>query len=170
MIKDPPWLAAARKYEGNKEVPGPKSNAWILGLWAAIPWIWATVRFKDDNLLPWCGAFIKLCLVESGITPPKDWYRAKAYIGFGTKLNYPAFGSIGVVKNSKGKYHVGIVAGKNMNGDIMLYGGNQNDMVKVSAFKYESFEAWVWPNYEYKDIPLAGTLPILDADFSTSEA
>lgn len=168
MIKDPPWLAIARKYEGIKEVPGIKSAPFIVQLWDSLPWMWKL--YPDDSILAWCGAFIRWCLVFVGIKPPKEWYRAKAFINFGTRIFHPAYGAIGVVKNSKGKYHVGFVVGRNTQGDIMLLGGNQNDMVRVSAFKFQSFVAFVWPNYEYKDIPLAGTLPILDADFSASEA
>lgn len=170
MIKDPPWLVEAKKHEGKKEVPGVKNNDWVIGLWDSIPWIWSTVIRKDDNLLPWCGAFIKLCLDKAGIKPPKAWYRAKAYIDFGTPIYHPAYGCIGVIKNAKGKYHVGIVIGWDAAGNIMLYGGNQNDMVRVSAFKFKSFVAFVWPSDDVQNIPMAGTLPILDADFSMSEA
>lgn len=166
---DPKWLQSARKYLGQKEVPGPASNPWILGLWATIPWIWSTVARKDDTLLPWCGAFVRLCLTEAGIEPPKSWFRASAYADFGTKLGYPTLGAIGVIKTGK-RWHVGFIVGRDNAGRIIMLGGNQNDSVKLAAFERASFAAFQWPDYQLDKIPSAGSLPVLTAALSTSEA
>lgn len=166
---EPKWLQVARQYLGQKEVPGPQSNPWILGLWETIPWIWSTVTRKDDSLAAWCGAFMRLCLVMSDLTPPKAWYRASAYVEYGINVGYPALGAIGIIKNGK-QWHVGIIAGKDHAGNIIMLGGNQNDSVKLSAFKPDLFKAYRWPDQSYEKIPLAGSLPILSAALSTSEA
>jgi len=163
------WLSVARQYLNEKEVPGPKSNPWILGLWATIPWIWSTITRKDDTLLPWCGAFVRLCLVEAGLIPPKNWFRASEYVKYGINVGYPALGAIGVMKRGK-QWHVGIIAGKDHAGNIILIGGNQNDSVNFSAFPIALFQAYRWPDQAYDKIPLAGSLPVLSAAMSTSEA
>lgn len=167
---EPLWLVEARRHLGQREVPGQGSNPWILGLWATIPWIWSTVTRKDDTLLPWCGAFVRLCLVVAGLTPPKNWFRASEYMAYGANVGYPAVGAIGVIKNGK-QWHVGFVVGRDHAGNIILLGGNQNDSVKLSAFKPELFKAYRWPEVStINQIPLAGILPVLSAGMSTSEA
>lgn len=166
---EPKWLTESRKYIEQKEITGPQSNDWIISLWQPIPWIWSTVTRRDDSLLPWCGAFIRFILVLCNIKPPKEWYRARGYINFGHRLHSPVLGAIGVIKNKRG-YHVGIVAGRDNAGNVCMIGGNQDNQVKISAFKPDAFVAYVWPNFEYTTIPMAGTLPILSAALSASEA
>lgn len=160
-----PWMTEARKHLGQKEVPGLGSNQWILSLWDSIPWIWSTVSRVDDSVLPWCGAFIRFCLMSSNIKPPKHWYRARAYIDFGTKLDRPAVGAIAVIKKGS-QYHVGFVSGKNNNGDILLIGGNQSDSVKNSAFKKGSVVYYGWPTRDLTEINYF--LPTLNARLDES--
>ena len=167
---EPIWIKTARQFIGQKEIPGAQSNSWILSLWQPIPWIWSTVTRRDDTLLPWCGAFVRFVLVQCGLVPPKEWYRARGFIGYGVKLGAPVLGAIGVVKNSRGQYHVGFVVGRDNAGNVILLGGNQNDQVKLSAFKPTAFVAYSWPDSNLADIPMAGSLPILSAALSTSEA
>ena len=120
-------------------------------------------------MLPWCGAFVRLCLVEAGLTPPKNWFRASEYGGYGFNVGYPALGCIGVIRHGK-QWHVGFIVGKDHAGNIILLGGNQNDSVKLSAFRMDAFKAFRWPDQTYDKIPMAGSLPVLSAALSTSEA
>lgn len=168
VIKDKtPWMTEARKHLGQKEVLGWGSNKWILSLWDTVPWIWSTVSRKDDSILPWCGAFVRHCFIKSGITPPKHWYRAKAYFDFGTKLYTPAVGAVCVIKNRYGRYHVGFVVGRDHAGNVLLIGGNQSDSVKISAFRHDAVRYLGWPG-DIKD--MSTDLPILTAALSDSEA
>lgn len=166
---EPAWLVEARRWGGQKEVPGPQSNDWIMSLWQPIPWIWSTVTRRDDTLLPWCGAFVRLCLVNAGLKPPKQWYRARGYLDYGLRLGAPVVGAIGIVKSAKGQWHVGIVIGKDHAGNIIMWGGNQDNQVKASAFKPSAFQSYRWPGADLAAIPLAGTLPIVSAALSQSE-
>lgn len=170
-MNTPKWLIEARLYSGQSEVAGPKSNDWIINLWATIPWIWNTVARKDDSLLPWCGAFVRYCLVAAGVKPPKNWFRAREYVDFGTKLPEPVVGAIGVILTGK-QWHVGFIEGVTTAGWIVMRGGNQNDAVKLSAFKPEVFQAYVWPE------ELTGTqvhdlrypfLPVINVSASTKQ-
>jgi uncharacterized protein (TIGR02594 family) len=166
MTKDPAWLASARKYIGQKEVAGGGSSKWILSLWETVPWIWSTVACKDDTLLAWCGAFIRLVMVENGVTPPKKWWSAASWADWGIPLKSPAYGCIAVMKR-KGGAHVTIIVGINHAGKLVGLGGNQGDAVKLSAFEPSLFSAYVWPpNQAFKLKPL----PNLFATMSESES
>lgn len=164
----PSWLTLARTFEGQKEVPGPASNPWILSLWTPVGWIWKTVARKDDSLLPWCGAFVRHCLVTSGYGAPKNWFRAREYVAYGEKLERPVVGAIGVILNGK-QWHVGFIEGVTSSGSIVMRGGNQNDSVKLSAFKPSLFKAFRWvPGGAEYDSRLE-KLPVIDVSLSTSQ-
>lgn len=165
-MKEPIWLSTMRSYIGQKEVAGVKSNDWIISLWDSVPWIWSTVARKDDSILPWCGAVMRLVMLMCGIEPPKKWWSAIAWTDWGTRLERPVLGCIGIIKR-KGGAHVTILAGINNNGDYICIGGNQGDEVKRSAFKPNQFLAFVWPERWPVGV---NKLPLLSASFSESEA
>jgi uncharacterized protein (TIGR02594 family) len=160
------WIREARKHINQKEIKGLQSNPFIVRLWDSIPWLWNSK--KDDSALPWCGAFVRYCLVNAALPVPKEWYRARAFINHGLPCHVPVYGCIGVIKNAKGQYHVGFVVGRDNAGNILMLGGNQGDAVKVSAFKSSAFVAYRWPDIQGK-VPPAYPLPILSAELSTSE-
>lgn len=164
-------IPIAEKYLNQREVPGPESNQWILGLWSTIPWIWSTVTRKDDTLLAWCGAFIRLVLTEANLTPPKNWFRAREYLTYGYELKSPVRGCIGVIKTGK-QWHVGIIAGQDAKGNIVMIGGNQNDSVKYSSFKREVFQGYRCPLVTVKECYEMSLeeLPVIDAQLSTSQS
>lgn len=64
--------------------------------------------------------------------------------GFGQKLDKPAFGAI-ATKTRKGGGHVGFVAGITSTGEIVLLGGNQNDMVNYTVYPSNVFK-FNYPN------------------------
>jgi uncharacterized protein (TIGR02594 family) len=166
MTPEPLWLTHARKYIGQKEIAGVASNKWILSLWDSVPWIWASVARKDDTLLPWCGAFMRLIMISSGQVPPKKWWSAAEWAKWGTPLKSPVFGCVYIRKRDGGA-HVTLMAGKNNAGYYCCIGGNQGDAVKLSTFKPSPGDVFVWPMGE--DMHLI-PLPILSAAMSTSEA
>jgi uncharacterized protein (TIGR02594 family) len=165
-MSDPVWLKSARKYIGQKEVAGLKSNAWIIGLWQTIPWIWSTVARKDDSVLPWCGAFIRLVMVENKIVPPKKWWSAREWATWGMPLHKPLLGCIGVMRRTGGG-HVGIIVGRDNAGNLLMIGGNQGDSVNIAAFNPNRFTEFVWPRGHEM---ILDSLPILSAALSVSEA
>lgn len=165
-MKDPIWLKNARKYIGQREVAGKDSNAWVLGLWDTVPWIWSSVARKDDTLLPWCGAFMRQVMVESGIEPPKKWWSAASWASWGSPQRKALFGCVGVMKRTGGG-HVAIIVGRDNSGNLICLGGNQGDAVKLSAFNPNRFTEFVWPLGHKTS---ACELPILTASLSVSEA
>lgn len=165
-MKEPIWVTAARRYIGQAEVAGKGSNAWILSLWETVPWIWSTVARKDDTLLAWCGAFMRLVFTQCEIQAPKKWWSAKEWAAWGVPLKSPILGCVGVISR-KGGAHVTLLIGKDNAGRLIGLGGNQGDMVKKSAFEPQVFIAYVWPPNQ---TIILTALPNINAALSESEA
>ncbi len=166
MFVELPWIAEARKHIGQKEIKGAKHNPWIVGIWSAIGASW----FKDDET-PWCAGFVAYVLKKSGfkIIGPAKVARALAWSDYGVKLNAPAYGCL-VTFSRNGGGHVGFVVGQDQHGNLMVLGGNQNDMVKISPFARSRVQAYRWPSvYPNAD---RFKLPVLSSDgrVSTNEA
>jgi len=153
-----PWIAAARSKIGEREIKGTKHNPFIVGIWSAVGAGW----FKDDET-PWCAGFVAWSLKQAGkpILGPSKVAGAKNWAEYGVKINAPAYGCI-AVKTRDGGGHVGFVVGKDQHGNLMVLGGNQGDMVKISPFKKSDFFAFRWPSI----YPDAGrfNLPLLTSD------
>ena len=166
---EPAWLIEARKHIGQKEIPGKESNPWIVSLWqrlkgsAVFSWLGS-----DDSSAPWCGAYVGHCISHAGIVLPQHWYRAKAWLDWGVKLEAPTVGCI-VVYERKGGGHVGFVVGKDQLDNIMTLGGNQKDQVSIAPFSRERVAGYRWPPdtvIAIAPLPLVGS----DGQVSTTEA
>jgi uncharacterized protein (TIGR02594 family) len=133
-----PWLIEARKHLGLREIPGaptaPTIAKWLqsLGAW-----------WRDDET-PWCGVATAAWMQAAGVAPPKAWYRAKAWLDWGTPLARPAVGCI-VVFERQGGGHVGIVTGYDQRGRLMVLGGNQGNAVNVAPFDLDRVAGYRWP-------------------------
>lgn len=132
------WIDEARKHIGLREVPGagnnPTISKWLkeLGAW------WA------DDATPWCGVFVAHCLLMAERKPPKNWFRAREYEQYGTRLVKPAYGCLAVFSRTGGG-HVGFVVGEDAQGRLLILGGNQSDGVNIAAFDRARATAFVWP-------------------------
>lgn len=150
MTSDPSWLKVARKNFGVAEVPGPKHSG-VISAWLKKLSAWWT-----DDETPWCGTFVAHCLQEAGLPVIKNWYRAKAWAEYGSRLQTTklAPGAI-LVFSRAGGGHVGFYVGE----DDMCYhvlGGNQGNKVCVTRILKIRCIATRWP----KDEPVTGS-PIL---------
>lgn len=132
------WIDIARKHIGLKEVPGSANNATI------VKWLIELNAWWRSDLTPWCGTFCAACLKEAGITPPKAFYRAKAYLDWGMPLAVPTYGCI-VVFTRTGGGHVGFVVGKDEKNRLLVLGGNQGDAVSVAPFDMSRVAGYRWP-------------------------
>lgn len=153
------WVAEARKHIGLKEVKGAKHSAVIQS------WLKELKAWWTDDEVPWCGTFVSHCLVTCKLPIPKNWMRAKDFLTTGVALQAPAYGCI-VVFEREGGGHVGFVVGKDSKGRLMVLGGNQGDMVRISAFDMARVQGYRWPSvmpnsHRYQ-------LPILESDGSVS--
>lgn len=151
----PIYLVKAEKYLGLKEVPGTLHNKQIVGWWVKLK-TW----FNDDET-PWCGLFVAVCLQESGYPIPKDFYRALSWLEYGSEAA-PSEGCIAVLKR-KGGGHVAFVAGRTLEGKVVLLGGNQGNMVKYIAVDAKEIVGYRKPFGDVLDRRLA-ILKIADLD------
>lgn len=149
MNGDPLWLAAARRYIGVAEIPGKAENPVIGG------WLRKLRAAWDSESVPWCGTFVATCLQEVGLPIPQHWYRARAYLDYGTSVLAPTLGCI-VVFARAGGGHVGFAVGRNEHGALLILGGNQGDRVSIAAFDPARVLGYRWPpGAPYTSAPLA---------------
>lgn len=147
---DPPWLAEARRFVGYGEIPGTASATFIqrwlrqLGAW------WA------DDATPWCGTAVAAWMRAAGQPLPKHWYRARAWLEWGTPLSEPVVGCV-VILAREGGGHVGLVVGRDSLGSIAILGGNQGDKVSVAMFPSGRVLGYRWP----LGVPMSFTKPPL---------
>lgn len=146
-----PWLTQARKYLGQREIPGPRHNAFILRLWGLI-----RATYRDDET-PWCAGFVGGVLEEVGLRSTRS-ASSLSYLTWGDKLSGPVEGAI-AVKRRKGGGHVTFVAGSDGKGGLWCIGGNQSDAVTLALYPAAVFEAFRWPS----GVAKATNLPILGA-------
>lgn len=167
-----PWIKLARAYLGLKEVKGTQHNPTIIHMLDKMGSYQKEARawWRDDEQ-PWCGLFVGFILGESERYVVKEWYRAKEWANpLLTKLNAPAYGAIAVLSRQGGG-HVGFVVGTDVQGNIMLLGGNQGDMVQISPFKPDRIDGYYWPSRWIDGAPMRSypadqryDLPLLSSD------
>lgn len=112
-----------------------------------VPTMIMVIRTKSGVIIPVgnCGTYVAHCLTAVGRgSIPKHWYRALEYLKWGTALDKPAYGSVGVLKR-KGGGHVFFVVGVTEKGDIVGLGGNQGDEVNLRVFSRSVIEGYRWP-------------------------
>lgn len=132
----PAWLLEAKAHIGLKEIPGPRHNSKILAMVKALGgW------FTDDET-PWCGTFVGYCMLRAGITPAKNWYRAKDWMNWG-KPTPPRFGAVAVFGRVGGG-HVGFVLGESASSYYIL-GGNQSNEVNITPISKARLLGFRWP-------------------------
>ena len=159
----PPWLAAAQKYVGLAEIPG-KDTAPTISRWLRDLKAW----WSDDET-PWCGTFVAATMREAGIPLPKHWYRAKAWLEWGVKLDRPAVGCV-VVFERTGGGHVGYVVGYDQQGRILVLGGNQGNRVSIAPFTIDRLAGYRWPMEAIMDPRVAPPRLASNQQSSTNEA
>lgn len=137
MNGDPPWLAAARRDIGRTETLGPNDSPWIRAMLAKLGATWLVGQ-------PWCGGAVAYWMTICAVPIPKHWYRAKAWLDWGDSIYTPALGCVAVFER-RGGGHVGLAVGRDDRGRLLVLGGNQGDMVRISAFGTERLIGYRWP-------------------------
>lgn len=173
-MSDPIWLKQARKYVGVAEVKGPHHNPQIIKFLDEADGKSGegkTLQGINDDETPWCATFVSAVFEEVGIQSMRSAW-ARSYLKFGNELDGPAVGAVVVFERGPTSGHVGFVVGKNAAGNIIVLGGNQGDMVKLSPFNRGRVLSYRWP--KGYDEPACGmsALPVVGSDgrVSTNEA
>lgn len=146
-----PWLSVMRAITGTKEVQGGADSAIILGWVKTIvdvyPDLKGNVGWYNHDSIPWCGLAVAYCMTKAGFHPPAaplgaaNWYTDWKD---GYRLENPCPGAI-LVKTRVGGGHVTLYEREDAN-YYYCRGGNQSDMVNVSAIRKDStVRGFMWP-------------------------
>jgi uncharacterized protein (TIGR02594 family) len=167
-----PWLDHFLTYNGVKEIKGPHHNPKIIELIDRADGKDDGKQLqgiKDDET-PYCASALCGSLEESGIQSPRSAW-ARSFLKWGVKLSGPAVGAIVVFERGPTSGHVGMVRGRDRNGNLVVFGANQGDMFKDAPFPTSRVLGYRWP----KGVPLpnsVGVLPtvVAGSTMSTNEA
>ena len=165
----PLWITIALGYRGLREIPGKQHNPTIIN------WLTKLKAWWKEDETPWCGTFVATCLREANLSIPSAWYRAKAYETYGvSKLIDPIpFGAI-CTKTRTGGGHVFFAVAQSRDGlTVFGLGGNQGNMVNISAFKRSDITAVRWPagtNQPVMQLPYATHADLAAASLGGTEA
>ncbi len=141
------WGQIAARFDGIAEIKGPHHNSAILDLLDV-------ADGKDDGKplqgirddeTPWCATFVSAVLELSGIRSARSAW-ARSYLNWGVDIGGPAIDAIAVLERGPKSGHVAFVAGRDAAGNLLLRGGNQSDMVKVSPFDPQRVIGFRWPS------------------------
>lgn len=144
-----PWMITAMNEQGQKEVPGIKTNPKILEYFKASRF-WGEDDSGSENA--WCASFTSWVMEQHGYRAPQNAYRAKSWLKFGKSINKPIYGAIGV-KSRVGGGHVAFVVGQSRDGKFLyMLGGNQKDEVNIRSYDKSLWENFVVPiDYDVKN-------------------
>lgn len=140
LQREPRWLLRARQDIGLREIPGRETAPTIRR------WLRELRAWWDDDETPWCGVAVAAWMRDSSIDVPQHWYRARAWANWGLPLQNLALGAVAVFEREGGG-HVGLVTGQR-NGDPIILGGNQGNMVCERVFPRDRLLALRWPAAE----------------------
>jgi TIGR02594 family protein len=169
------WIAEGRKLIGTDE---NVNTSRVIALWRdGFTAIGQPQRMKESvwntGSTAWCGSFVAACLARAGLGNriPKSFPMARSWTQAGSALAKPAYGCV-VVFTRTGGGHVGFVVGKDVNGNLMVLGGNQSNKVCIKPFATSRVLAYRWCGETSAPAEGRYDLPLLSSDgkVSTDEA
>jgi uncharacterized protein (TIGR02594 family) len=154
----PPWLIAARKEIGFREIGDNH------GLERYI----AMAKCGAEGQ-PWCAIFVNAMLESTGFkgtrSPGSQTFRNNPSFA---KLTGPALGAIVVywrIAKTSGLGHVGFYDGEDAHGFILTLGGNESDMVRDELLNPNGrtfgLVGYYWP--KAYPLPVIGKVPLQSA-------
>lgn len=166
----PPWLAIARRDLGNPESLGPNDSPYLRKLLGRLNVAWLKGQ-------PWCGIAVAGWMERAGVDYPKAYYRAKAWLDWGTPLAQPKLGCV-VVFERTGGGHVGLVVGFDTGRNaLIVLGGNQGDRISELPFDARPVSAggrmlgYRWPTFTNGSVArVPPPFMVSTKDFSHNEA
>lgn len=148
-MSNPIWLEHAFKDKDVHEIRGGE-NPRIIEMGS-----YTTLKPKEDEI-PWCSDAVCAWMEECGIPSTKS-AAAKSWLEWGIALNEPRVGCVCVIQQkttgqdkatgSSSGYHVALLL--DVDADyVYLFGGNQSDRVKKSAFPLSKYRicGYRWPS------------------------
>lgn len=141
-VWDLPWIKAAKKYIGVKEIPGSVSEEHIA------KWLEAVKAGRQDET-PWCAAFVNGILKECG-RKGTGKANARSFLACGESLGGKFKPGAIVVfwRGDKNGWmgHVGFAVDITPNGSsVQVLGGNQGDKVSMEWMSTKKILGFRWP-------------------------
>lgn len=141
---EPVWLARARREIGVKEKPGALHHPRIVEYLSATR---ITPKMHQDET-PWCSAFACWVMEGCDIASTRS-AAARSWLKWGEQLAAPKPGAIAVLTrptaDNPGSGHVGFYVGEDGDGNVLLLGGNQANMVCVRPYPKSRVISYRWP-------------------------
>lgn len=132
---------------GIKEIPGAKNNPEIMKYFKEIGQDWV-----QGDETAWCSAFVNWCAKIKGYEYSGK-LNARSWLNMGMKCNFNVADIVVLwrVSPSDWRGHVGIPIKEDKN-YIWILGGNQSNMVRISAYPKERLLAYIklYPNGKAK--------------------
>lgn len=157
MPGDPPWLIAAFRDLGLREVPGPRSSPRICEMYSAAGH--PAPEKLDDSKWSWCSAAMNAWFVESGLKGTGS-LMGRSWLKRGNKLNSSKRlprGALLVFKYDDNPSHGHICCLLQDNGDrLRVIGANQGNAVSVMSWPRDKMIGAVWPS----DYPMPNVVPL----------
>lgn len=149
--KPPPWYLFAKTFEGKTETD-PEFAGYMIPKWKLFGMALGTIA---KGWAAWCGLAMAVALSGVGLDYAKNGALAANWANYGVEIDWRKHGipqgAIVQLALQSGN-HVGQANGDCTPADLMkpdavfdLYGGNQGNSWKVSAFKASSIGAVRWP-------------------------
>lgn len=151
-----PWLDEAKKHSGQKE-HNSKFNKYLSGFWRIV----GLPGYKTiiGTSFAWCGLFVAAMLYEVDMPWQKNGAGARNWAKYGQAIDYKSNGiPRGAIVHINHKHNCSSGSGNHVafsNGDctaedvksgaVNLYGGNQGNTAKVSAYSVKEICAVRWP-------------------------
>ena len=146
-VHNTPWVEAGLKDVGIHEV---RDEEHVHQMWRDAK-LSGLTKFPASEV-PWCSAAICSWFERVGIRSART-DGAKNWLNWGVKLEKPAQGCV-VVFTRKGGGHVGLVMGEDEKGNLLVLGGNHQNMVSIKSFSKARVVGYRYPKGYIEDYVL----------------
>ena len=154
-LREPQWMAIARREMGVEEIPGDRHNPRVVQYLNTLTNISQAYRDRDETA--WCSGFVNWCLIAAGYTGTNHGL-ATSWRNWGYALDVGQPGAITVVRkrNATSDASTGSTTGNHVaffvegnSRSIRLLGGNQGGgrRVQESTYSLSRYRliAYRWP-------------------------
>ncbi len=150
QVSEPLWLQIARRelQNGVLEIPGAEHSPRILAYHSSV-----SGNFDTDEI-PWCSSLINWLMEQCGISRTGSGL-ARSWLAWGKSVTHPPVGAVTVLQRGQGPQpgienltapgHVGLFIEDASAHQILLLGGNQRNMVRISAYPKRDVLSYRWP-------------------------
>ncbi len=136
----PEWYRVALLEEGVSEVRGDRHNPRVIEYHQS-----TSLRATEDEV-PWCSSFANWCMEQAGLEGT-DSAAARSWLNWGKEIATPQLGCVTVFSRppNPSSGHVAFYVSETPT-HIMVLGGNQSNMVRISGYKRSRLLSYRMPD------------------------